>query len=218
MDRKTLLAVVISVVIIVGGMLITPLIFPTKPLPAPAPTSQAAPQASTQPQPAAPGRPERPGRRCPRGTEARRPVPAAVGTGLVQATVRFSSARLAGRHVRQGDGPVHPHLRGKGCHAQFRQAEEVQEPGQVARGHAAAAAGGDHGRDALRPVVRRLHGRPGGRSLHPEGNEHGGPVHVRFQPDVPLSDEGPLHAAQDLRVRQGRVSLRAARHHPELGE
>jgi len=49
MDRKTLLAVVISVVIIVAGMLITPLISPPKPVTATA-SSQAAPQASAQPQ------------------------------------------------------------------------------------------------------------------------------------------------------------------------
>jgi YidC/Oxa1 family membrane protein insertase len=49
MDRKTLLAVVISVVIIVAGMLITPLISPPKPLPAPAaaaPEQPAAPAAA----------------------------------------------------------------------------------------------------------------------------------------------------------------------------
>ena len=43
MDRKTLLAVVISVVIIVGGMVLTPLLFPTKPT-----AQQAAPQGSAQ--------------------------------------------------------------------------------------------------------------------------------------------------------------------------
>ena len=43
MDRRTLLAVVISVVIIVAGMVVTPLIFPPKPEPAPAaPASPAA--------------------------------------------------------------------------------------------------------------------------------------------------------------------------------
>ncbi len=49
MDRKTLLAVVISVVIIVAGMLITPLLAPPKPVAAPA-SSPAAPQVSAQPQ------------------------------------------------------------------------------------------------------------------------------------------------------------------------
>lgn len=54
MDRKTLLAVVISVVIIVAGMLITPLISPPKPVAPPAPSAQAAPQASAQSQEPAP--------------------------------------------------------------------------------------------------------------------------------------------------------------------
>jgi YidC/Oxa1 family membrane protein insertase len=51
MDRKTLLAVVISVVIIVAGMLITPLLSPPKPVTAP---ETSAPQAQSQ-EPAAAG-------------------------------------------------------------------------------------------------------------------------------------------------------------------
>jgi YidC/Oxa1 family membrane protein insertase len=54
MDRKTLLAVVISVVIIVAGMLITPLISPSKPAPASAPAS-AAPEQPAVPAAAATG-------------------------------------------------------------------------------------------------------------------------------------------------------------------
>jgi YidC/Oxa1 family membrane protein insertase len=52
MDRKTLLAVVLSVVIIVGGMLITPLLFPSKP----AATAPTVVSSSTQgtPSPAGP--------------------------------------------------------------------------------------------------------------------------------------------------------------------
>ncbi|HEY9593662.1 MAG TPA: membrane protein insertase YidC [Spirochaetia bacterium] len=50
MDKKTLLAVVLSVVIIVGGMVLQPLLFPPKPQPAPT-TTQQAPAAQ---QPAAP--------------------------------------------------------------------------------------------------------------------------------------------------------------------
>jgi YidC/Oxa1 family membrane protein insertase len=48
MDRKTLLAVVISVVIIVLGMVITPVLFPTKPAPIPAASApqDQAPQAA----------------------------------------------------------------------------------------------------------------------------------------------------------------------------
>jgi YidC/Oxa1 family membrane protein insertase len=61
MDRKTLLAVVISVVIIVAGMLITPLISPPKPEPAPAASTPAAqsPESapSAAPGPTAPGGP-----------------------------------------------------------------------------------------------------------------------------------------------------------------
>jgi len=53
MDRKTLLAVVISVVIIVAGMLITPLLSPPKPASAPAPAA-STPQAQAQSPEAAP--------------------------------------------------------------------------------------------------------------------------------------------------------------------
>ena len=60
MDRKTLLAVVLSVVIIVGGMLITPLLFPSKPsettatgTPAAGATASSAP--ATQQPAASPG-------------------------------------------------------------------------------------------------------------------------------------------------------------------
>jgi YidC/Oxa1 family membrane protein insertase len=52
MDRKTLLAVVISVVIIVGGMLLTPLISPSKPSPVPGPVATAPQAEAAQPAPA----------------------------------------------------------------------------------------------------------------------------------------------------------------------
>ncbi|MGO9307426.1 MAG: membrane protein insertase YidC [Spirochaetia bacterium] len=55
MDRKTLLAVVISVVIIVAGMLITPLISPPKPGPAPAAPAPTAQTPESAPAPAAGG-------------------------------------------------------------------------------------------------------------------------------------------------------------------
>ena len=48
MDRKTLLAVVISVVIIVAGMLITPLLSPPKPASAPAGNGPAGPVPGTR--------------------------------------------------------------------------------------------------------------------------------------------------------------------------
>jgi YidC/Oxa1 family membrane protein insertase len=88
MDRKTLLAVVISVVIIVAGMLITPLLSPPKPTPAPTAASPAAPQAPAQQQPAAPAAASN-GQADGTPTTAQKPVtaPAAVGTGLVQATL-----------------------------------------------------------------------------------------------------------------------------------
>jgi YidC/Oxa1 family membrane protein insertase len=87
MDRKTLLAVVISVVIIVAGMVITPMIFPNKPLPAPAPTTHAAPQASAQPQPAAPASAQNGQAATAPATQTPGTVPAVIGAGLVQATV-----------------------------------------------------------------------------------------------------------------------------------
>jgi len=55
MDRKTLLAVVISVVIIVAGMLITPLLSPPKPATVPAAGSQTSAQAAQPQQPAPAG-------------------------------------------------------------------------------------------------------------------------------------------------------------------
>ena len=55
MDRRTLLAVVISVVIIVLGMVITPLIVPPKPDATPAPTAAAQPPAESSQPSAAPG-------------------------------------------------------------------------------------------------------------------------------------------------------------------
>jgi YidC/Oxa1 family membrane protein insertase len=48
MDRKTLIAVVLSVVIIVGGMLLQQVIFPPKPQPAAPAATQPAPQATGQ--------------------------------------------------------------------------------------------------------------------------------------------------------------------------
>ncbi len=42
MDKRTLLAVVLSVVIIIAGMLITPLLFPSKPVETPAPAATSA--------------------------------------------------------------------------------------------------------------------------------------------------------------------------------
>jgi YidC/Oxa1 family membrane protein insertase len=50
MDKRTLLAVVISVVIIVAGMVIAPMLFPPKPGAAPAPAATQAPAGQAQPQ------------------------------------------------------------------------------------------------------------------------------------------------------------------------
>ena len=75
MDRKTLLAVVISVVIIVGGMLLQSVLFPPTE-PAPQATQQSAPQSSSAPQPAAT-----------QGGEAAQPAPAASPAAAAGGTV-----------------------------------------------------------------------------------------------------------------------------------
>ena len=54
MDRRTLLAVVISVVIIVAGMVITPILFPPKPAPTASSPANGSPSAS-EPAAASPG-------------------------------------------------------------------------------------------------------------------------------------------------------------------
>jgi YidC/Oxa1 family membrane protein insertase len=77
MDRKTLLAVVISVVIIVGGMLLQSVLFPQKP-----PAPQATPQSSAQT--AAPAAPAASGTQpaATQAAQAAQPVPATNATTL----------------------------------------------------------------------------------------------------------------------------------------
>ena len=77
MDRKTLLAVVISVVIIVGGMLLQSVLFPQKP-PAPQAASQSAAQA-TAPAPGAQGN-QPTAQQATQTAQAAQPAPAANAT------------------------------------------------------------------------------------------------------------------------------------------
>src|SRR5208337_4080169 len=74
MDRKTILAVVISVVIIVGGMLLQPVLFPQKPV-APGTTQGSAPKppAAESGQQAPPATPQPPA-----GAQVSSPAPAAA--------------------------------------------------------------------------------------------------------------------------------------------
>ncbi len=125
------------------------------------------------------------------------------GAGQGRAAAGLRSAGLAGGHVRQGDGPVHPHFRDARRNPHVGEAEEIQEPGRIARGDAAPAPCGDHGRNALCPVFRGLHVRAAHRSLHVEGIGEHEPEHLRFFPDLPFTNRGALHPSQVLRVRQG---------------
>ena len=89
MDRRTLLAVVLSVVIIVGGMLITPLLFPGKPAATtvattPAPSTPAAPTAGSGTSAPSAGAAS-PGAAAPQASSGTSPAPAA-GTGAVLPT------------------------------------------------------------------------------------------------------------------------------------
>ncbi len=101
MDKRTLMAVVISVVIIVAGMVITPVLFPPKPEPAPAasspstapsqPGATAAQPGETQPAAAPPG-----------ATGTQGTTAAATATGSKVATVE-GVAPLAGTAVALPD-------------------------------------------------------------------------------------------------------------------
>jgi YidC/Oxa1 family membrane protein insertase len=75
MDRKTLLAVVISVVIIVGGMLLQSVLFPPKPSPQAAPQSTAAPAA-----PATGAQASQPAAQPQQTAQATQPAPATNAT------------------------------------------------------------------------------------------------------------------------------------------
>ncbi len=85
MDKKTLLAVVISVVIIVGGMILQPLLFPSKktqPAAAPAPSTQ---QQAQQPAPQTP--------QTPQGAQGQAPAQGASGPTGAVTPVPFDTAR-----------------------------------------------------------------------------------------------------------------------------
>jgi YidC/Oxa1 family membrane protein insertase len=91
MDKKTLLAVVISVVVIVGGMLLQPLLFPSKKAPpaaapaasAPAPASQQPAQQAAQPAQGAPAQAPAAGAKGPTGAVTPVPFDAAKGPAPV---------------------------------------------------------------------------------------------------------------------------------------
>ena len=106
MDRKTLLAVVISVVIIVAGMVITPLLSPPKPVPAARGTSQQAPRtgptAACRRLPGADRRHNGQAAAPAAGRRSRERSPAAAVPGKVVGDAGFRSPRVAGRHVRHG--------------------------------------------------------------------------------------------------------------------
>jgi YidC/Oxa1 family membrane protein insertase len=84
MDKKTLLAVVLSVVIIVGGMLLQSVLFPAKPQPA-GPQTQSAPAAAQQPAESTAAQPAQPPAS---GTTAL----SAIATGTVMATPESAPA------------------------------------------------------------------------------------------------------------------------------
>ncbi|MGA2478309.1 MAG: membrane protein insertase YidC [Spirochaetia bacterium] len=92
MDRKTLLAVVISVVVIVGGMLLQGVLFPPKP--APVTTAQQAPAAAAQQAPGATAQ-QAPATAQTGSTTGQQAAPAAQA-GSVTTTTRTGTTAVSG--------------------------------------------------------------------------------------------------------------------------
>ena len=220
MDRKTLLAVVISVVIIVGGMVITPLSFAaeTRHGPRTGGRCAAAARGARRGGDAGPPLADRP-RPPPTAKPGTAAAAAAVpGTVVPASRSRRRRSRRATRFVRETDLYTLT-FAARGRNPDLGEAEEVQErrrlavemlllpPAGTPSEMPFALSFGDYTAEQLAVPV------------HAEGNERNATrATYRLLPDIPLTDGRPLHPAQDLRVRQERVPLRAACDHPELRE
>ena len=177
MDRKTLLAVVISVVIIVAGMLITPLISPPKTdcRSGPDGTGCSAARRARRRQPAAAAAaPSGQAAGTQAATQKPGTAPAAVAaSGQVQALADSAPpASQTATVVRETDLYTLT-FKSAGATLSSVQLKKYKNVDGSPVEMLLLPPAGLAGRDAVRPLLRRLHRRAGQRAVHPERVQHG---------------------------------------------